>query len=264
MKNYYQLLQVNQSATADEIKRAYRKLAVLYHPDKNPDPKAEVRFKEITEAYNIIGDATKRMQYDFLVKNPISENTGIDITKPPHRDPAYRRNGPAPNRKNQQSLLAEFMTTYFPIAKVSIVLCFTVSILLLIDFFLPSVFLNEEITTTEIKRSIGRNSATSWWVVHTASHVMDLPIEVADDFQVGGNVEIQSSQILNIPKRARSSANVVPIDKSLYGNFIFAPILLLIMSTLGVVFWKKVETGFNFGVASFFVLLLTGVLYLLS
>jgi len=263
MKNYYQVLHVNQSATADEIKRAYRKLAVQYHPDKNPDPKAEVRFKEITEAYDIIGDATKRMQYDFLVKNPLTESIETDA-KPKHRDPAYHRNGPVPKRKNQQSLLVEFMATYFPIAKVSIVLCFTVAIFLLIDFLLPSVFVNEKITAIEIKRSIGRTSATSWWVVHTASHVIDLPIEVADDFQVGGSVEIQSSQIFDIPKRARSSANVVPIDKSLYGNFIFAPILLLIMSTLGLVFWRKVETGFNFGVASFFVLLLTGVLYLLS
>ena len=55
-KNYYQILGVERSASADEIKKAYRKMALKYHPDKNQDPDAEERFKEIAEAYDVLSD----------------------------------------------------------------------------------------------------------------------------------------------------------------------------------------------------------------
>lgn len=64
-RDYYAVLGVDKSASAEQIKKAYRKLAVKYHPDKNPgDQAAEERFKEITEAYAVLADAEKRRQYD--------------------------------------------------------------------------------------------------------------------------------------------------------------------------------------------------------
>lgn len=64
-KDYYAVLGVPKDATADAIKKAYRKLALKFHPDKNPgDKKAEEKFKEITEAYAVLSDPEKRKQYD--------------------------------------------------------------------------------------------------------------------------------------------------------------------------------------------------------
>jgi len=64
-RDYYEVLGVDKSATADEIKKAYRKLAVKYHPDKNPgDKEAEEKFKEAAEAYSILSDADKKAKYD--------------------------------------------------------------------------------------------------------------------------------------------------------------------------------------------------------
>ena len=64
-KDYYKALDVSKTATADEIKKSYRKLARKYHPDANKgDPKAEERFKEISEAYNTLSDAKRRKEYD--------------------------------------------------------------------------------------------------------------------------------------------------------------------------------------------------------
>ena len=60
-RDYYEVLGVDKSASADEIKKAYRKLAIKYHPDKNPgDKEAEEKFKEAAEAYSILSDADKK------------------------------------------------------------------------------------------------------------------------------------------------------------------------------------------------------------
>jgi molecular chaperone DnaJ len=64
-RDYYEILGVDRGASAQEIKKAYRKLAVKYHPDKNPnDPKAEEAFKQAAEAYGVLGDQEKRAVYD--------------------------------------------------------------------------------------------------------------------------------------------------------------------------------------------------------
>lgn len=65
MEDLYNVLGVQKTSTQDEIKSAYRKLAMKYHPDRNPgDKAAEEKFKNITAAYDVLGDETKRRQYD--------------------------------------------------------------------------------------------------------------------------------------------------------------------------------------------------------
>src|ERR1700759_1720005 len=64
-RDYYEVLGVPKGTTQEELKKAYRKLAVQFHPDKNPgDHSAEEKFKEIGEAYDVLGDEQKRAAYD--------------------------------------------------------------------------------------------------------------------------------------------------------------------------------------------------------
>jgi molecular chaperone DnaJ len=71
MKNYYQILGVSESASTSEIKKAFRKLAQEFHPDKNPDnSEAEKKFKEISEAYETLSDDQKRAHHDAIKNGP--------------------------------------------------------------------------------------------------------------------------------------------------------------------------------------------------
>lgn len=73
MADYYETLEIPKNATADDIKKAYRKKAVQYHPDKNPgDAEAEKRFKEISEAYEVLSDEKKRQMYDRYGKDGVA------------------------------------------------------------------------------------------------------------------------------------------------------------------------------------------------
>ena len=78
MEDYYKVLGVEEGASQDEIKKAYRKLSLLHHPDKNQGDAAtaEEKFKNINEAYQIIGDETERQKYDMSKRNPFGNMGG--------------------------------------------------------------------------------------------------------------------------------------------------------------------------------------------
>ncbi len=76
-RDYYEVLGVSRTASADEIKKAYRKLAMQYHPDRNPEDGAAERFKEVTAAYEVLNDPEKRARYDQFGHSGVDGNFGM-------------------------------------------------------------------------------------------------------------------------------------------------------------------------------------------
>src|SRR5664279_5505485 len=76
-RDYYEILGISKSVTADEIKKAYRKVAMQHHPDRNPgDHTAEEKFKEAAEAYEVLSDPDKRAKYDRYGHSAVNNGRG--------------------------------------------------------------------------------------------------------------------------------------------------------------------------------------------
>ena len=93
-QDYYELLGVPRTASEDEIKKAYRKLALKWHPDRHPaegKAKAEEKFKQISEAYEVLSDSKTRQRYDALGQN---WKHGQEFTPPPGGGGGFRQMSP--------------------------------------------------------------------------------------------------------------------------------------------------------------------------
>ena len=79
-RDYYEVLGLSKGASEDEIKKAYRKLSKKYHPDINKEPDAEEKFKEVSEAYEILSDPQKRAAYDLVAASLVAASVVLKIS----------------------------------------------------------------------------------------------------------------------------------------------------------------------------------------
>ena len=109
-KDYYQILGVPENAGADEIKKVYRKLAVKYHPDKNPGnvKEAESKFKEISEAYYVLSDEKRRAQYDQMRRFGGAQSGNFAGSQGFDFDDFLRQFGGGPGRSRQSGRYSAF------------------------------------------------------------------------------------------------------------------------------------------------------------
>jgi hypothetical protein len=262
MKDYYAILGVPRAAHIQDIKRAYRRLAVQYHPDKNPDPEAEALFKEINEAYDVLGDAEKRILYDEKLENPFADVFQQSQQQPRHRDPAYHRRRTGPRPKSEYQLRVELMAKYVPYCKLIIYVSLGFCIILISDFLIPY---REVVSTVKANYfNVKRGRQSSGHILMENGYRVRVSEYDSHKFRVGMAMKLSFSRILKIRVQAENHTGyVAKLPVSIYGNFSFAPIVLCIFAALGV-FSKGVERVFNMAVVNFIILILCGIFLMMS
>lgn len=249
MKDYYRILEVTTDATPTEIKKSYRRLARTYHPDRNSSTHAEALFKEINAAYEVLGDPVKRWEYDNRLAVP-----------PPatHRDPAVRRR-PAAYRPGasgpSETYLA--MAASLPYLRfvfyVGVVFCFVLAV----DFLLPATRRNDRVESNAFETRRGSVSKTA--LITKSGKQIEVAVDEISFFPIGSQVEITTSRLFSILIGLRNldSGHRTGNLATVYRLYSFGPLILLVISILGLVYFKRVEFAFNLAVVGFFVIWLT-------
>lgn len=257
MKDFYAILGVSPSASASEIKKTFRKLAIQYHPDKNPLAETKHIFQEINEAYDILGDRNKRALYDERLANPFAEILR-EPAQPKHRDPAYRRNGAAPSYKKELPasyiLMRDYLKYILWVSRIGLL----ASTLFFMDYVLPYQQVEEGVK--EIYAVTIRHGVAYHIIVTESGRKIKLYDHKAGSFR--DELTIQSTltffygTILSVSNAA--GTHVVRLAY-MYRNLIFFPILLFINSLLALLFRKRVELCFNLNVTGFILLIINFV-----
>lgn len=260
MKDYYEVLGVSRGASEAEIKQAYRKLVVKYHPDKNKEVSAQDQIREINEAYDVLGDAEKRRVYDLGQYKPLIDAFTVSEEPPPHRDPAYRRRSSATEPASSKPTTRELIERYTPFfVKVSVT-AFAFCMLLLVDYILPFSKTMEKVIDTYYYTSTGRrySSPTVYLVVVTNENNRYKLEDVDLSVQTGDLIFSSSSRLLRVPISIQlNTGGQWTFRSTIYRNFVFLPLVLLVTSSLGVFLKRYAELRFNLGIVNGILLILS-------
>jgi hypothetical protein len=255
MKNYYAILGVSHTASHDDIKRAFRTLAVKFHPDKNPSPEAEELFKEITEAYDVLSDWEKRKVYDLRWENPFQETTA-EPPKRKHRDPKYQPKPPGykhPRKTTVRDTMAEYLPYFRYLSWAGLVVAFVVAL----DFFIPYREVTEKLNN--VSEITGRRNQFSHYVFHVANGKNIKVYNYTARYLVAEeNIVYHETRIFRTVMYISDVGPVLQIKIGyLYKTLVFFPLLLLVSSVLGVFYRKTVEFPFNLSLVSGMLLIIT-------
>jgi curved DNA-binding protein CbpA len=250
LKNYYFILEISIYAKEGDIKRAYRKLALLYHPDKNASPNAATIFREINEAYEVLIDPQKKLAYDQMLVGAAPVAVVSEPTS--HRDPRYRPKPPGfvSTKTSQRKEMLEWMARNLPGAILLSRFTLCCSLFLFVDFCLPEKNDSQQIKDFEI--IYDRQGATGVKIESVNGEQFRVKKEGIASLTKGDTITIRSSAILGVPKRVKSVNENFDsrIRVSIYGNFIFFPFIWIVTSALGAFYKKGVEFRFNLSIVN--------------
>lgn len=256
VKDYYAILGVSTSASESEIKKAFRRLAVRYHPDKNSSPDAVSKFHEINEAYDTVGDAGKRRLYDARLANPYAE---VFAEAPPvHRDPAYRRKRrqPPPPQGPPASyiLMRDSLPYVIWISRIGLL----ITTLFFVDYFLPHHHVQDFIDGVHSHQS----RAGFYYSVHTR-YGEEFRVDKFDleDFGDEGELVLSVTPIYGTLILVSNTSGTYNAWVSyMYSTLIFFPLTLFVNSLFGILYRKRVEFCFNLNVTAFILIIINLVL----
>ena len=250
---------MNIYANDSEIKHAYRKLALQFHPDKNPSPEAEAIFKEVNEAYEVLGDPLRKAVYDQMLSGEQVVEQVQQPEQPKHRDPRYRprpQNQTRPRKPTHREEILSMMATNLRYALMISRLTLLFSVVLIADYSLPPV---KDVTEVHSERITATRYNKSFKLEFGDGKTITVSKEAARRLVRAKRLVIYRSAWFSVPLTIEDEQThyKTPIEVSIYSTFIFWPILLMLTSLVGTFYWKGVEFRFNVAIVNFLLFLLT-------
>ena len=263
MKDYYRILQITPDASQEEIKKAYRRLAKVHHPDVAGGGREEVVIHEINEAYRTLGNPEKRSRYDWIRTNREAGALETEAANQrAERARSYRRRS-AEEPLGERELVRPYLKYTYLICKIGLLFCF----LLLADFILPLqqrvdkvTYVKEVYSGSEGRRAYDYTQLKTW-----KGHSTAVSKELGIYFSENPNIRLFRTPIFSktryVSAAPRNSERFL-IGQSVYANFVFLPLLLLMCSFFGSIRQFSPEVDFSFGVAVGVLILVCGGLLL--
>ncbi len=260
MKNYYQILGVPSHATHYEIKKAYRHLASQYHPDKNVQGTDHTLFYEVNEAYQILGDPLKRASYDYYHR--LHQYTFETSTYTP--PVAETNTQPYAARRTSENTV-EQIRPYLKYAHWISRASFVFTLLIFLDFFLPQKVSQEQIQFFVLNQGVEQPG--DFILITNQQQKVSLSTDFTRYYAPYPWVNIYRTRIFShiarIERADRPNIQAEPYY-SIYSTFIFMPMILLIISTIGTFIKGYPELNFNCGVVCVVLSLITAYLLFFS
>jgi curved DNA-binding protein CbpA len=267
MKDYYHILQITPEASQEEIKKAYRRLAKVHHPDVAANGRQEVFIIDLNEAYRTLSNPEKRSRYDWIrtygnaSSEPANEqDTFLQYTPP---QPVNKRKAFYKNPLCERELVKPYLAYTYTVSKIALVFC----ILLFIDFLLPlrlqrdrAVYLTN-VYSVQKGNSIHDHTQIETW----SGKQVKVSKEAGMQFSSNPNMLVYKTRLFS---KARYVTSVLKretrylIGRSIYGNFIFLPLILLLTAFLGSLKQFPPELDFSLGLASGVLMLICASLLL--
>ena len=252
LRDYYKILEVPREANAEAIKRAYRKLVLAYHPDRNDDPDAHRVFFLIHEAYQILGNPEKRVNYNYLYDlhflqqlqqelNSVEKNKAAQL---PRRRPAYKSS--QPDNYSYYARYARYISVF------TLFFC----IALILDYLSVRTYPNEVVHQMKTEKlMVGSATANPVLTVRTPQCEFLLDSEKYNYIAPGDTVNASITPIFNIATKVelqrKGDSRTFSPHYNVYNLFSFVFIALLLTSVAGSLFTSRYpEFVFNAGIAN--------------
>lgn len=263
MKDYYSILGVKREASKEEIKEAYRKLALQYHPDTSTLSGATEKFHEISEAYQVLNHEGKRLQYDLLSNNvTIQRDPFTRRTHTRSRRPPRQATPGTPTKEEYEETIKPYLKYFIYFSRVAFIFC----IFLFLDYYLPHRATYDIVSAVEkdyipaMGRTYGELTVEVF--IGNASGIR-IPEEHHDYFYAGDSVVVKRTFItntgVNIAKTTKPSFHIRAYG-NIYGPKIFLVFILAFCSLMGGFLHTTPHGQISFGVVSIFFLLIVYIL----
>lgn len=272
MKNYYKILGISPSASQEEIRTAYRKLAHKYHPDKNKAANAHAQFNKLKKAYEVLSNPQRRRQYDYFLNNQWQQfakaweshskhqagqakSTTASARTREAQQRAYRSRQASKNQQqSQKKKSSRFSRRQIVLTHRLSMLTAALTLLLFIDYFLPITWSREHVEQIHAGILNANELDPASYIIRTDatrfparghSNKQNFPYKDTDVW-VGKTTITGEELYMTYTKGERRV--VLDVYYSIYDTFLFLLIALSITSAAGVAFYKDPDVVFNLGI----------------